>query len=129
ADKTLFPFPAPASGPGLSGDKTIPGLVIPVEESTYWALVGGQLQRARLSVVASKGQSVVMSGAPLPVGEPVHAGQVNARKDVACVVVRSLNSSGVRAVAIDMRDGEIRWQRQLGIVPAKLSADQLAPPI
>ncbi len=129
ADKTLFPFPAPG-GPPLLSDKTIPGLVIPTaEESTYWVLVGGQLQRARLTIGPSKGQSVVFGGPPLPVGEPVHAGQVNAGKTVACVVVRSLNSSGVRAVAVDMASGEVRWHRQLGIVPAKLSADQLAPPI
>jgi hypothetical protein len=37
---------------------------------------------------------------------------------VACVVVRSPNSSGCRAIAFDLRDGEIRWQRQLGLVPA-----------
>jgi hypothetical protein len=128
ADKTLFPFPAP-SGATLPAEKTIPGVVIPVEESTYWVLAAGQLQRARLAMLPSKGQTVALSGAPLPMGEPVHAAQVNARRDIACVVVRSLNSSGCRAVAIDMKDGEIRWQRQLGLVPAKLSADAAAPPI
>ncbi|MBN9122669.1 MAG: hypothetical protein J0I06_26570, partial [Planctomycetes bacterium] len=128
ADKTLFPFPVP-SDPPLPAEKTTPGLVIPVEESTYWVLAAGQLRRARLTLVPSKGQAVVFSGPRVPLGEPVHAGQLNARKDVACVVVRSPNSSGCRAVAIGTRDGEVRWERQLGIVPAKMSADQLAPPI
>lgn len=129
ADKTLFPFPG-ASGPP-TGEKTVPGLVIPIEESAYWVLAGGHLQRALLGSPPGKGQSVVLSDkpAPLALGEPVHGAQVNARKDVACVVVRSLNSSGVRAVALDMRSGEVRWQRQLGIVPARTADDRPAPPV
>ncbi len=128
ADKTLFPLPTPAT-PTLTGDKTAPGLVLPVEESTYLVLAAGQLQKARLTLVPSKGQSVVFDGAPLAAGEPLHAGQMNAKKNVACVAVRPGGSAGCRAVAIDMRDGEVRWQRQLGVVPAKLSADLVAPPI
>jgi hypothetical protein len=128
SDKPLFPLAALA-GSGGPADRPIPGLMIPVEEATYWLVAAGQLQKARLALVPSKGQEVVLSGAPLPVGEPVHAAQVNARRDVACVVVRSLNSSGCRAVAFDLRGGEVRWQRQLGLVPAKMSADQFAAPV
>jgi outer membrane protein assembly factor BamB len=128
ADRTLFAYPAPATS-ALPSERTIPGLVIPIEESAYWVLLGGQLQRARLTLVPSKGQAVLLAGTPVSLGEPVHAAQVNARRDVACIVVRSLNSAGCRAVAFGLRDGQIRWERQLGIVSAKLSPDQLAPPI
>jgi outer membrane protein assembly factor BamB len=119
SDRALFPYPAPPAPP--LPDKPIPGLVIPVEESTYWLIASGQLQKARLAIVPSRGQEIVFAGAPVPLGEPVHAAQLNARRDTACVVVRSLNSSGCRAVAFDLQTGEIRWQRQLGLVPAKMS--------
>ena len=128
ADKPLFPFPAPPIPLGPP-EKTSPGLLIPVEESTYWLVANGQLQKARLSLVPSKGQEVVLTGSALPVGEPLHAAQVSARKDVGCVVVRSLNSSGCRAIAFDLGTGEVRWQRQLGLTPAKLSAEQFAAPV
>lgn len=117
ADKPLFALPAPpAVG---SPERPTPGLLVPAEEATYWAVAGGQLQKARLALVTAKGQEVVFAGAPLPAGEPVHGAQVNARRDTACVVVRALASSGVRAIAFDSRTGDVRWQRQLGLVPAK----------
>jgi hypothetical protein len=127
ADKSLFQYPGPGNLP--AAEKTIPGLIIPVEESTYWLVANGQLQKARLALLQNKGQEVVLSGVPVPLGEPLHAAQVNARRDTACVVVRSLTSSGCRAIAFDMRTGEVRWQRQLGLVPAKMSADQFAAPV
>jgi len=126
SDKALFPYPAPPAPPL---DRPVPGLVIPVEESAYWLAAAGQLQKARLAVTTSA-QEVVFTGSPLPAGEPVHAAQVNTRRDTACLVVRALNSSGCRAIAFDLRTGAVRWQRQLGLVPAKLSStDQVAPPI
>ena len=128
-DKPLFPFPAPPA-PANPPDRPIPGLLIPVEEGTYWLVANGNLQKARLALVPNRGQEVVLVGPATPVGEPVHGAQLNARKDTACVVVRSLNSSGIRAVAFDVLTGEPRWQRQLGLVPAKMSsAEQFAAPI
>ncbi len=127
-DKPLFPYPPPPAGPAL--DRPIPGLVIPVEEATYWVIVSGELRRARLTVAPTRGQEIVFAGDPIPVGEPVHAAQLNARRDTACVVLRSLNSAGCRALAFDLNTGEIRWQRQLGLVPAKVSSgEQCAAPV
>src|SRR5262249_12274299 len=85
-DKPLFRYPPPRDPP--TSDKPVPALVIPVEEATYWTVTAGQLQKARLAVVSSKGQEIVYTGDPIPVGEPVHAAQVNSRRDTACVVVR-----------------------------------------
>ncbi len=117
ADKPLFALPAPAAVG--NPERLTPGLLVPVEEATYWAVAGGQLQKAHFSMVTNKGQEVVFAGAPVPAGEPVHGAQVNARRDTACVVARALASSGVRAIAFDTRTGDVRWQRQLGLVPAK----------
>jgi outer membrane protein assembly factor BamB len=127
SDRALFPMPAPESEPAPG--RPVPGLVIPTEESTYWMLAAGKLRKVRLALVASKGQEVVPAGPAIPLGEPVHRAQLSARRDTACAVVRSLNSSGCRAVAFDLRSGEIRWQQQLGIVPAKASADRPAAPV
>jgi len=128
-DKPLFPL-TPAPGPGGGTDRPVPGLVIPVEEATYWLVAAGQLQKVRLALVPNKGLEVVTVGTPLVLGEPVQAAQVSTRKDAACVVVRSPTSSGCRAVVFDLHSGEIRWQRQLGLVPARQSAsEQFAPPI
>ena len=128
-DKPLFPLPAPALAPPAD-DRPVRGLVIPVEESTYWAVAAGQLRKARLALVPSKGQEVVMAPTSLNVGEPLHAAQVNGRKDSACLTVRTPNSSGCRAVCFDLRTGDVRWQRQLGLVPAKASSgEQFAAPV
>ncbi len=126
ADKALFPLPAPASEPAT---RPVPGLVIPTEESTYWMLAAGKLRKVRLALVPSKGQEVVAAGPAISLGEPVHRAQLNTRRDTACVVVRSLNSAGCRAVAFDLQSGEIRWQQQLGFVPAKTSADHPVVPV
>ncbi len=128
-DKPLFPLPSPPL-PLPPDDRPVRGLVIPVEEATYWVLAAGQLRKARLALVPNKGQEVVLAGAPLNVGEPVHAAQIGARKDAACLAVRTPNSSGCRAVCFDLRTGEVRWQRQLGLVPAKVSSgEQFATPV
>jgi hypothetical protein len=57
-------------------------------------------------------------GFPTMLGEPTQPAQMNSRRDTVCLVVRSVNSSGCRAVAVRVRDGEVRWQRQLGSVAA-----------
>ncbi|MCS6864315.1 MAG: PQQ-binding-like beta-propeller repeat protein [Gemmataceae bacterium] len=120
-DRPLFPYPhpAPLKAPG---ERIPPGLVVPGGgESTYWLLTAGQLQKAQLAMVPSRGQEVVLTGSPRPIGEPVHPAQVNTRRDTACVVVRSPSSSACRAVVFSLKDGEILWERQLGLVPAKAS--------
>ncbi|MCI0700716.1 MAG: PQQ-binding-like beta-propeller repeat protein, partial [Planctomycetia bacterium] len=122
-DKPIFPLPS-LTMPKPADGSPMPGLVIPVAESTYWLVLAGQLQKARLSLVPNKGQEVVLAGKPQPVGVPIQPAQVTTRKDVACLVVRSPNSSSCRAVAIDLRTGEMRWQRQLGLVPAAAPIQQ-----
>lgn len=116
-DKPLFPVPSPAI-PEPPGDAIVRGLVVPAEEGAYWVLVGGSLLKYRLTLLPDRGLTLIPAGAGLPIGEPTQPAQLNARRDTACFVVGSANSSGSRAVAVKLRDGEPLWQRQLGIIPS-----------
>ncbi|MFO0801799.1 MAG: PQQ-binding-like beta-propeller repeat protein [Gemmataceae bacterium] len=116
-DDPLFPLPSPTI-PEPPGGQPVRGLVVPAEEGAYWVLVGGALTKYRLTLVPSAGLTLVPDKAGLPIGEPTQPAQMNAKRDTACFVVRSANSSGCRAVAVKLRDGAPRWQRQLGLIPS-----------
>ena len=116
-DAALFPLPFPAI-PEPPKNEAIRGLVVPAEEGAYWVLVGGSLLKFRLTLLPDRGLALVPAAAGLPIGEPTQPAQLNSRRDTACFVVRSANSSGARAVAVKLQDGEPRWQRQLGIIPS-----------
>ncbi|HVL11525.1 MAG TPA: hypothetical protein VM529_03115, partial [Gemmata sp.] len=90
--------------------------------AAYWALAGGSLQKFRVALIPSRGQQVVEAGPRVALGEPTQAAQVTRRRDAAFLVVRSLNSAEYKAVLLNLDTGELRWQRQLGLIPA-------APPI
>ena len=118
-DPPLFPFPElhpPLPTPPEG--RPVPGLVFPAEEAAFWVLANGNLQKFRLGLVPSRGQELLPVGPSLHVGLPTQPQQLNARRDCAFLVVRSLNSVGFKAVLVNLQDGEIRWQRQLGVVPA-----------
>ena len=120
-DRPLFPLPTP-SQPTPPDGTAVPGLAFPAEESAFWVLANGGLQKYRLGLHPSRGIETVAVGPRHPIGVPTQGAQLNARKTAACLVVRSANSAGTRAVLVNLADGEVRWQRQLGIIPA-------APPI
>ncbi|HUR54327.1 MAG TPA: PQQ-binding-like beta-propeller repeat protein, partial [Gemmataceae bacterium] len=121
ADRAMFPLPFPTL-PSSPDGAPVPGFVVPAEEAAFWVLAGGTLQKVRLSLVPSRGLDVVTASRPITLGVPTQAAQMNFRRDAACFVVRSAAGSGFRAALISLKDGETRWQRQLGVAPA-------APPI
>lgn len=114
-DRALFPLATPAPTPW--NGTAIPGLVFPAEESAFWVLSRGDLQKYRLGLVPGRGLEVNPVGTPVLLGVPTQPPQLNSRRDAAFLVVRSQNSAGCKAVVLNLRDGELRWQRQLGIVP------------
>jgi len=120
-DKALFSLPTPTQ-PTPEQGVAVPGLIFPAEEAAFWVLSNGAMQKFRLALVPSRGVEMIPIGSKLPVGIPTQLPQLNNRKNSACLVVRSMNSAGSRAVLMNLNDGEIRWQRQLGVIPA-------APPI
>src|SRR5262249_37862088 len=118
-DRPVFPLPEPRPPlPAPPEGRAVRGLVFTAEDAAFWVLANGRLQKLRVGLVPSRGVEVIPSGPPLPVGEPTQPPQLNNRKDSACLVVRSPNSAGYKAVLVNLRDGELRWQRQLGVVPA-----------
>ncbi len=122
-DRPLFSVPEPHLPLTPDGTPSC-GLVFPGEEAAFWVLANGTMQKFRLGLVPSRGYEMLASPQQLSLGEAIQPPQFNARKDSAFLVVRSLNSDGYRAVLIGLRDGVIRWQRQLGIAPATTSIPQ-----
>jgi hypothetical protein len=118
-DRPVFPLPSPPTPPARKGEtkEAIPGLVIPGEEGGFWVLSNRQLQKFRLVLVPSRGLEAVPEGKANPLGQPTQPAQLNRRRDAACLVVRSANSAGIRAVLVNLRDGDVRWKRQLGVIP------------
>lgn len=92
------------------------GQLIHAEEGTYWILVRGNVIRVRIGLDAIEGIKVNVYGTPISVGEPIHAPQVTTRGDAFVIVTQQPDSSGCLATFIEMQTGEIRWQRQLGMM-------------
>ena len=116
-DSAMFPLPSPVL-PAPRDGAPVPGFVVPAEESAFWVLAGGALQKVRLSLVPSRGLEAVVASRQITLGVPTQAAQLNLRRDAACFVVRSAAGNGFRAALVSLKDGETRWQRQLGVAPA-----------
>ncbi|HEY8503423.1 MAG TPA: hypothetical protein VIL46_02500, partial [Gemmataceae bacterium] len=116
ADPVLFPMlPGPFR---FRPDSPEPsrGLVAHAGEDRFWVLARGALHRLEFGLTTVEGLKLVESGTPLPLGAPLHAGQVNARGDTVLVVTQAEGSPACLATAFDPRSGRVRWQRQLGVL-------------
>ncbi len=116
-DKVLFALPTPTQ-PTPPDGTAVPGLVFPAEESAFWVLSNGMMQKFRLVLSPTRGVEMIATGPRHAIGVPTQPPQMNNRKTAVCLVVRMMNSAGSRAVLMNLSDGEIRWQRQLGVIPA-----------
>jgi hypothetical protein len=116
-DKAVFAVSSPEL-PEPPAGTAIRGLVLPAEESACWVLSNGSLQKFRIANIPSRSLQVVEAGPRIPLGEPTQPAQLTKRRDAACLVVRSQTSAGCKAVLLNLGNGELRWQRQLGLIPA-----------
>lgn len=116
ADAAVFAVPVNFAAPPKA-DTVVPGQVVLADEDSTWVLAGGDLVRLRQAIDPKDGWKVIPAGPPRPLGEPLHRPQVNARRDLVMVTVRSPATGACRAVCFDPRDGRIAWQRQLGAIP------------
>lgn len=114
-DTPIFVMPPE---PFLPADakKTARGQVVYADEGSFWFIACGVLHHLRLGLDFEKGLKLVRHGKPRPLGEPLHAAQINARHDLAMVVTQSAAGASCRATAINLQSGEIRWQRQIGLI-------------
>src|SRR5439155_2531749 len=111
-DDLLFSFQTPAPKPG--DQRPSRGQVVMAEEGAFWIIAAGQLRKFRFGINMSGGVRAVPYGEPVPVGEPLHAPQVNARGDTFVVVTQ--DGMACRATAVDSNTGEVRWRRELGLI-------------
>ena len=81
-------------------------------------VANGNLQKFRVGLVSTRGVEI-------PSGRRRHSDrrtdstpQINHRREAACLVVRSPNSSGYKVVLVELRDGSNDGKRQLGVPAA-----------
>ncbi|OWK41648.1 PQQ-binding-like beta-propeller repeat protein [Fimbriiglobus ruber] len=115
-DRPLFALPAPK--PVADADAVARSQIVSADEDSYWAVLGGQLTRFRTAVGPAGGLRIVAMGAGRAVGEPVHRAQIRPASDLGVIVTRVGLSGNVQAVGFDVRTGQIRWQRRVGVTPA-----------
>src|SRR5262249_34865529 len=92
------------------------GQIIYADEDSFWFLARGSLHQLRVGFDDERGLKLMSRGSALSLGEPLHAAQINARHDLAVVVTQPSASAACRATAIDLHTGDVRWQRQLGLI-------------
>jgi len=99
--------------------------VIQGTENDFWVLARTEAQHWRIGIDRRPPGLRIGPKWPRPVvlGSPLHAGQADATGQTLFAVTQSLASSTCLASAIDAATGEIRWQRQLGVV---VGADPVA---
>ena len=104
----------------LSPERTTIGRsqVIQATENDFWVLARTEAQHWRVGIDRRPPGLRIGPKWPRPValGSPLHAGQTDATGKTLYAVTQSLASSTCLASAIDAATGEVRWQRQLGLV-------------
>jgi outer membrane protein assembly factor BamB len=120
SDKAVFPLLGEgrdAISLGLGRQPAGRTQVVYGTESDFWVLAQGELQHWRLGIDREKGLMVGSEWPQaLPLGSALHAGQVNATGDTLFVVTQLPGRHTVVASAVDAVSGDIRWQRQLGLL-------------
>ena len=88
------------------------------EEAAFWVVANGNLQKFRLGLVPTRNVEIIPVGRAMSIGEPTQPPQLNGRRDAACLDrAVGWTPRATRRCSINLRDGESRWQRQLGVVP------------
>jgi hypothetical protein len=132
----------PALFPLLGRDREIPlttqsqrlgqSQVIHASDNDFWVLAQGELQHWRIGIDPAKG----LKAAPvwrqaLSLGTPLHTGQLNESTNTLTVVTQATERPVCLATAVEATTGNVRWQRQLGLVcpidPLAVGPQVLAP--
>jgi outer membrane protein assembly factor BamB len=87
--------------------------VVSAIENDFWVLTNGELQRLHFDLFGQK--MVPLWANSLPLGSPLHAGQLDENDKTLFVVTQDLKRQAFLATAVDAERGKILWQRQLGL--------------
>ncbi|MCS6849593.1 MAG: PQQ-binding-like beta-propeller repeat protein, partial [Gemmataceae bacterium] len=120
-DTPLFPYlPESCSvGPDASVGAGGRALVVYARERDFWVLARGGLQRWRLGIGPKKGlQLAPVWPKALPLGSPMHAGQVVEPGTTLVVTTQAMHRPVHLVTAVAADSGAVRWQRQVGLMPA-----------
>jgi outer membrane protein assembly factor BamB len=95
------------------------------EPDDFWVLAHGKLDQLRLLLTSKDGPTVQsVWKEPLELGSPLHAAQVfeypfepgALKATTVFLVTQPLDRETVLATAVDAATGNVRWQRQLGMI-------------
>jgi hypothetical protein len=96
----------------------VPAAVIPAEEAAFIILAHERIQKFRLALHPQRGQVLVPVGPAQVLGVPTQEPLIDTFRNVACLTVRQMETATYHAVLIQLSDGAILWQRQLGLAAA-----------
>jgi outer membrane protein assembly factor BamB len=86
-------------------------------ETDFWVLARGQFQQYRIGLDPSTGlRAAPVWSRATTLGSPLHAGQVSTSGELLFVVTQEQAHGGCQATAVEASTGNIRWQRQLGLI-------------
>ena len=106
-------FPLPGNDPASPSQSDSLAQLVMADEVNYWVLSGKQLRQYRSGFTGRDGVRLIPVTKGISVGEPVHAAQLNARRDM--MVVFTHEGSSHFATAVDAVTGQMVWQRELGL--------------
>jgi len=113
-DKPVFWMLPPSTVEG-SIENAERGQIVHADEHNFWALVHGELARYELGWDRPNGLRLLPAWHhPLAIGSPIQASQTAGSMDVLVMVTQS--DSECLATAVTARDGQVLWQRRLGLV-------------
>jgi hypothetical protein len=114
-DPDLFPlFPEDRT---LRGDNPGAALIAHADGYEFWVLAEGTLHRLRKGFDRQTGPKLLDVPPALDLGSPEHAGQTDAGGRTLFLTTRTPSGRSCQTAALDLRDGAVRWKRQLGLVP------------
>ncbi|HXG10005.1 MAG TPA: PQQ-binding-like beta-propeller repeat protein [Gemmataceae bacterium] len=124
-DNPLFPLvpevSSPIKEPEIGVNRRGRAQVVHAQENDFWVLAQGRLQRMQLTFDRRTGPRVIpVWDEPLVLGSPLHVSQVDDSPFGPglglLVVTQSLGRQACLATMVNAEDGQVRWQRQLGLV-------------
>jgi hypothetical protein len=118
-DAAIFPFLPEKThfGPLVITTPEGKSQVVKAQENDFWVLVGGELQHLQLCFDRDKGLILKKRWRQgIPLGWPLHAGQLDENRDIFVAVTQPRDQSGCLATAIEGSTGRVIWQQRLGLV-------------